>query len=421
MKGIKQRWKTLYHALYLAMISMLAILGKCSLPLKAVGKRASKKGEEMKLGLIINPIAGMGGRVGLKGTDGDEILQQALNLGAVPEANAKAKRALTELLPLREEIKIYTYAGAMGEDLAKELGFQTTVLGGIGSQTKAEDTVAAATAMLEEQVDLLCFAGGDGTARNVTEVIKTKLPVIGIPAGVKIHSGVFASHPEGAGKLAFKFFSGEELQLVDGEVMDIDEEAFREGILVARLYGVMKIPFAPDFIQGAKSGGSQAPEREVLLGIAERIAEGMEDNPETFYIVGSGSSLSPIMEILDLPNTLLGIDVVRNQQLIAQDVNEQQILELIQGQPAKIIVTVIGNQGYVFGRGNQQISAEVIKQVGKENILIVATRNKIDALQGRPLLVDTGDRGVNSLFNGYVRVITTYNSEFAAKIKGLGQ
>ena len=373
----------------------------------------------MKLGLIINPIAGMGGRVGLKGTDGDAILQQALSLGAVPEAHAKVRQALVELLPLQSKIRIYTYPGAMGEDLARELGFQTTVLGAIGTQTTAEDTMAAAKKMLEEQVDLLCFAGGDGTARNVAAVIKTALPVLGIPAGVKIHSGVFASHPQAAGKLAFKFFSGEELELIDGEVMDIDEEAFRAGVVTTRLYGVMRIPLAPEFIQMTKSGGNQAPEREVLLGIAERIVEEMEDHPETLYIIGSGSSLSPIMEILDLPNSLLGIDVVRNRELIAQDVNEQEILELIGDQPARIIVTVIGNQGYVFGRGNQQISAEVIKQVGKENVLIVATRNKIDTLQGRPLLVDTGDQEVNSLFNGYIRVITTYSSELMTKIKGL--
>lgn len=362
----------------------------------------------------------MGGRVGLKGTDGEEILQQALSLGAVPEANDKAKRALAELLPLKEKIRIYTYSGAMGGDLAQELGFQTTVLGTIGPRSKREDTTEAAKMMLKEQVDLLCFAGGDGTARNVAEVIQTKLPVLGIPAGVKIHSGVFASHPEGAGKLAFKFLSGENLDLVDGEVLDIDEASFRKGIVTTRLYGVMKIPAAPEFMQTAKSGGNPAPEREILLGIAERIVEQMEDNPQTIYIIGSGSSLSPIMELLGLPNTLLGIDLVRGQRLIARDVNERQILELIQGEPAKIVVTVIGNQGYVFGRGNQQISAEVIKQVGWENVLIAATRSKINALQGRPLLVDTGDQEVNSLFDGYIRVITTYSVEVAVKIKGLG-
>lgn len=144
----------------------------------------------------------------------------------------------------------------------------------------------------------------------------------------------------------------------------------------------------------------------------------MKENPETFYIIGSGSTLSPIMEVLGLPNSLLGIDVVRNQELIAQDANERKILELIQGQPAKIIVTVIGSQGYVFGRGNQQISAEVIRQVGRENILIAATRSKIETLQGRPLLVDTGDPEVNSWFSGYVRVITSFASEMAVRIKG---
>lgn len=207
--------------------------------------------------------------------------------------------------------------------------------------------------------------------------------------------------------------------MVDGEVMDIDEEAFRDGVVTAKLYGVMQIPLDTEFIQMTKSGGNQAPEKEILLGIAERIVEEMEDNPETFYIIGSGSSLSPIMELLNLPNTLLGIDVVRNQQLIANDANEQEILKFIQDQSARIIVTVIGNQGYVFGRGNQQISSEVIKRVGKENISIVATRNKLDTLQGRPLLVDTGDSDINSMFNGYTRVIITFNSEVATKIKGL--
>lgn len=375
--------------------------------------------EKKKLGLIINPIAGMGGRVGLKGTDGDEILQQALSLGAIPEANAKARHALEELVPLRSKIQIYTYPGAMGEDVAKELGFSTTVLGPIGTKTTAEDTAAAAQKILAEQVDLLCFAGGDGTARNIAAVVKTAIPVLGIPAGVKIHSGVFASHPQAAGKLALKFMSGEELELVEGEVMDIDEEAFRGGVVTTRLYGVMRIPLDAEYIQMTKSGGSQAPEREVLLGIAERIVEEMEEHPETFYIIGSGSSLSPIMEVLDLPNTLLGIDIVRGQKLIATDVNEREILEVIQDQPARIIVTVVGNQGYVFGRGNQQISAEVIKQVGKENISILATRSKIEALGGRPLLVDTGDGEVNSWFNGFTRVITTYNSELVTRIKGL--
>lgn len=229
----------------------------------------------------------MGGRVGLKGTDGDEILQRALDLGAVPEANAKARRALVELLPLREEIRIYTYPGAMGEDLAKELGFSTTLLGATGPKTKAQDTMAAAQAMLEERVDLLLFAGGDGTARNVAAVINTGLPVLGIPAGVKIHSGVFASHPEGAGRLASKFFSGEELELVDGEVMDIDERAFREGIITARLYGVMRIPSAPpEFIQTAKAGGAvKRPSGRFFWALLNELWKRWRTTPPTHFIL----------------------------------------------------------------------------------------------------------------------------------------
>lgn len=370
----------------------------------------------MKLGFIVNPIAGMGGRVGLKGTDGLEILEKARSLGAVPESPDKAKKALECLLSLKDKLQIFTYPGDMGEEEAIAVGFEPVVLSEKKSSFGPEDTEEAAKKMLEKGVDIILFAGGDGTARNIFNVIGTKTPAIGIPAGVKIHSAVYASHPKAAGEITLKYLQNEDIKTKEAEVMDIDEEAFREGVVTARLYGYMRIPLEPELIQTSKSSGIGS-EEDALEGIAEKIVKGME--PDVFYIIGSGTSTRPIMEKLGLPNTLLGIDIVKNKELIASDVNEKEILDIIEGNKAKIIVTVIGGQGYIFGRGNQQISAEVIKKVGKENIRIIASKNKLRSLKGRPLLVDTGNEEVNNMFNGYMKVLVSYDMETVEKVEGL--
>lgn len=370
----------------------------------------------MKLGFIVNPIAGMGGKVGLKGTDGKEVLEKAIRLGAKPESPIKAKKALEVLKPYMDEIELITCHGSMGEEEATDLGFKPRVIGERKDKVGPEDTEEAAKLMLDMGVDLLLFAGGDGTARNVYNAIGDKLPVIGIPAGVKIHSAVYANHPRSAGEVALKYLRGEIKTIREAEVMDIDEEAFRKGQVTAKLYGYMRVPYERQLVQSLKAG---RPEQEEAAqdAVADRIIDEME--PDVFYIVGSGTSTRPIMEKLGLPNTLLGIDIVKNKELVASDVGEKDILRIINGQKAKIIVTIIGGQGYIFGRGNQQLSGEVIKMVGKENIRIIATKGKIVSLGGQPILVDTGDDEVNRMFNGYMRVITSYNEEIMYRVKGL--
>lgn len=370
----------------------------------------------MKLGFIVNPIAGMGGKVGLKGTDGPEILEKAMSLGATPESPNKAKKALEILLPIKEQLEIYTYPGKMGEDEAIEIGFAPIVLDVDKELTEPLDTEKAAKKMKDLGVDLILFAGGDGTARNIYNAIGDSIPVIGIPAGVKIHSGVYASHPRAAGTIAYKYLTDEHMENKEAEVMDIDEEAFRKGEVTARLYGYMNIPLEPELVQVQKSGGVGS-EEDALDGISDRVLEEMED--DLYYIIGSGTSIRPIMDKLGLENTLLGIDIIKNKKLIASDVSESEILKIIGDDKAKIIVTVIGGQGYIFGRGNQQISSDVIKKVGKDNIIIVASKNKILSLDGRPLLVDTGDDEVNSMFKGYMKVLTSYYVESVEKVKGL--
>lgn len=370
----------------------------------------------MKLGFIVNPIAGMGGKVGLKGTDGVEVLEKARSLGALPEAPEKAKKALEVLLPLKEDMEIFTGPGSMGEEEANSIGFNPIVLGEEKNDIGPVDTEEAAKAMVDMGVDILLFAGGDGTARNIYNAVGDKVPVIGIPAGVKIHSGVYANYPKAAGEVALKYLQDEDMEIREVEVMDIDEEAFRKGQVMAKLYGYMKVPFEPELVQNQKSGGIEG-EESALDGISDKIIEQMED--DILYIIGSGTSTRPIMEKLGLSNTLLGIDIIKNKKLIASDVNEKEILDHIEGEKAKIIVTVIGGQGYVFGRGNQQLSANVIKKVGKDNIKIIATKKKLMSLGRRPLLVDTGNDEVNSMFNGYTIVRTSYTEETLHMVKGL--
>ncbi len=361
-----------------------------------------------KVGLIINPVAGMGGKVGLKGTDGPEIVEKARSMGARPEAAEKAGHAVQLISDLKNEIELYTCPGEMGENLSLRYGFEPNLLNGPGESTTAEDTEMAAKEMAKIGVDLLLFAGGDGTARNIFNALgdDSSIPVIGIPAGVKIHSAVYATNPRSAGELAVQFLKEAGLPLRRSEVMDIDEVAFREGRLSARLYGYLQVPCFGDMMQHLKIGGAET-EESVLDAIAENVIEKMEE--DKVYIIGPGSTIEPIMNKLGLDNTLLGVDMVKNGRILASDANEKRILDLIQGEKAKIVVTVIGGQGYIFGRGNQQISADVIKKVGKDNIIVVATREKIYSLEYDRLLVDTGVEEVNKSLCGFIRVISGYN------------
>ncbi|MFQ6123616.1 MAG: ATP-NAD kinase family protein [Candidatus Heimdallarchaeota archaeon] len=368
-----------------------------------------------KLGLIVNPIAGMGGTVGLKGTDGQEILKRALALGAVPTSSSRSIEALKRITPIKENLELITYPNNMGEKVAMACNFDPLVIGSIEKErTTSADTKNAAKDMIRSQVDLLLFAGGDGTARDICEIVRDKLPVLGIPTGVKIHSGVFAINPRSAGDLAVLYLQGKQTGIHEAEVMDIDEQAFRENRVSAKLYGYLRVPFEKMMVQSSKVGG--LVEEEIAVeAIATEIVENLQDN--NLYIVGPGTTTRPIFEKLKLTKTLLGVDVIYNRKLVATDVNESLLLNLIKDKQAKIIVTVIGGQGFIFGRGNQQISPKVIKKVGCENIIIIATPAKLASLQGRPLLVDTGDTEVDQMLSGYIKVVQGYRQSAIYKVR----
>jgi len=368
-----------------------------------------------KLGLIVNPIAGMGGKVGLKGTDGVEILKKARELGAEPESPQRTAEALRLLLPLKNEMELITYPAEMGEHVAVECGIKPYVISTVDvGQTDAADTQRACKDLRSHGVDLLLFAGGDGTARDIYTAIKDTVVVLGIPTGVKMHSAVFACNPRRAAELSVLFLQNKIKRVREAEVMDIDEESVRRGIVAAKLFGYLKIPYERRHIQGLKAG-SLPDEHAAQEAIAQDIIEHMDDN--CLYIIGPGTTTRAILERLGLDGTLLGVDLVKEKQMLGKDLNEKQLLEHIRDKKdVKIIVTPIGGQGYLFGRGNQQISAEVLKQTGRKNILVAATSEKINSLLGRPFQVDTGDNNIDQMLSGYIRVVSGYKERIVYKI-----
>ncbi len=363
----------------------------------------------MLIGLIVNPIAGMGGRVGLKGTDGDEVLREALERGAEPVAEDRAKDALSILTDL--DVRWVTWSGSMGEDVLRSLGFDFEVLGRAEEKiTTAEDTKDAARRMEGLGVDLITFAGGDGTAADIIDVVDMRVPILGIPAGVKMYSAVFASTPRAAGNLLRSFEEGE-APLVDREVMDIDEGAYREGRLSASLRGYAKTPFVASLVLSEKVAGSGADEELMKEAVAARVVEGMR--PGETYVLGPGSTVAKVAEVMGVEKTLLGVDVVRNGRLILKDADESSLLKVVGGD-TWVVLSPLGGQGSLLGRGNQQISPAVLRAVGLDHIVVVATPVKLRGL--RALTVDTGDPELDEGLRGFMRVIVGYHEEKVMRV-----
>lgn len=367
-----------------------------------------------QIGLIVNPVAGMGGRVGLKGSDGVEILRKAIELGARPEAPNRAVVALEVISKIKEEVDVLTFSGDMGENELIRAGFEPIVIGHVHSthQTTSQDTIAAARKMLEHHVDLLLFAGGDGTARDIYQAVKNRLVTLGIPAGVKIHSGVYAMNPVSAGIVAVQYLKEQGSSVIEAEVMDLDEEEYRHERISPKLYGYLKIPHNEQRVQGRKAR-SQSQET-TLDFIASDIINNMED--DVYYFIGAGTTTRRIMEILRLNNTLIGVDVVKNKKLVASDVTEEDIWNIVKENKSRIVVTAIGGQGHIFGRGSQQFSPRIIRKVGKDSITVIATMAKMLSLPGRTLIVDTGDIALDEELSGYMRVVTGLNERVICKI-----
>jgi predicted polyphosphate/ATP-dependent NAD kinase len=358
----------------------------------------------MKVGLIVNPVAGMGGSVGLKGTDGADTLRRAIALGARPLAEERTARALSVLTASGQAPAWIALKGEMGGDVLKKAGLSPKLLD-LGRSASARATEEAAHLMREAQTDLIVFSGGDGTARDIARIVGLDMPVLGIPAGVKMHSGVFAVTPEAAGRLLADLCRGDETQIGyrRAEVMDIDEAALRNGHLNARLYGYARVPHLRHLVQNAKVAPPLGDEA-MLEALGHEIAAEMQ--PGTTYLIGPGTTAKRVLSAQGDEGALLGLDVVRDRRMIASDVTADEALKLAEGGPLAIIAGVTGGQGFVFGRGNQQISPAAIGRAWPDDVIILASAEKLARLPRPELIVDTGDPLLDEQLKGYARVRT---------------
>jgi len=378
----------------------------------------------MRIGFIINPIAGMGGRVGLKGTDG--LASRAAALGARPIAFGRAEEFLRAFLArsahdLALTARWISCTGAMGTDALRAAGVlerDLEIVHEAGVSTTAEDTRAAASEAVLRKADLLVFVGGDGTARDIEEVVRGRVPVLGIPSGVKMHSGVFAVSPEAGADLLVAFLRGE-LRVGEGELLDVDEEAYRRGEWKVRLHGTARTLVEPNLVQAGKLLFAEVSHDAVIGELVEHFHELFEAEPDVLFLLGPGSTLEAVAKGLGLEKTLLGIDGVAGERTVATDLDERAILKLLEAHPkAKLVVSPIGAQGFILGRGNLQVSPEVVRRLGLRNVLVVATPNK---LVSTPVLrVDTGDDALDREFEAkeYWFVIIGYRTTKLHPIKG---
>jgi predicted polyphosphate/ATP-dependent NAD kinase len=366
------------------------------------------------IGLIINPIAGMGGRVGLKGTD--DVADEAVRRGAVPVANARALEALREFAILvagarhAPEIRWSTVAGEMGLDALQAAGFSAVEVVHVpAGKPSAEDTRAATRKFLDAGVDLIVFCGGDGTARDICAITGELTPVLGIPSGVKMYSGVFGVTPVQTAQILMRYIAGE-IGLATVEVVDLDEEKYRRDEWAVRLYMAARTPFEPAYVQAAKVIVAGPDEEAAQEDIAAHLREEIEEEPDTLFILGPGSTLQAVGRALRVDKTLLGIDAVVRGGVAGKDLDECGILDLLVRYPAcKLVLSPIGAQGFVLGRGNQQLSPAVIERIGAGNLVVVATLGK---LARTPLLrFDTGDSALDAalISRRYFSVIVGYH------------
>lgn len=407
----------------------------------------------VRIGLIVNPLAGIGGRVGLKGSDGPETARRAIELGARPEASHRATEALCALQaawPRRAPTPVIVAASRqMGEDAARaarrrwepapvdgaspDVGPDLEVVDEtVPAHTTAADTRRLAARLAELGVDLVLFAGGDGTARDIQEVLGERLPVLGIPAGVKIQSEVFGTSPAATGQLAAGWLASARRPTVAREVLDLDEDAYRRGEVRPTLFGALAVPRGRG-VQDRKAP-SPSGEHAALRGIAESAME--EIDRTASWILGPGTTVRAITDRMGVPKTLVGVDVVEWQageaRVVAADAGEQRLLEFVRRGQVRIFVTPIGGQGFLFGRGNQPISPAVLRgalgrggahdargltrAIGR-TIVVVATPGKLAGLRGQPLLVDTGDPQLDRELAGHISVISGFRDRVVVAVR----
>ena len=337
----------------------------------------------MRIAVVVNPDAGLGGKLGFKGSDGRAA--EARAAGAEDRAGPRMKLCLEHLVKISQTtIELLAWDGRMGGDWIPSSYTSTGITPEI---TSAEVT---AEFVKSHEPDLFLYAGGDGTTRDIVEALGDRdTPLVGVPGGVKMHSGCFATTPKAAAEVVWSFVTGD-LMLARTEVMDLDEEVYLKGEWKVRMYGEAFTPASPRWMQGAKEQVQRESEEETLEAMSSHIGNLVEENPELMIIWGSGGTLRQMCKLLGYESTLLGIDIQHNG-VMHKDLNEQGLLEIISQHQGKklLLLSPMGGQGFLIGRGNLQLSPNVLREIGIENILGIATPAKLLGLS--EVRIDTGE------------------------------
>jgi predicted polyphosphate/ATP-dependent NAD kinase len=369
--------------------------------------------EVLKIGFLVNPVAGIGGTPGLKGSDDSELRAAARAAGGVARGPVRAQRLLAALGAGAKRFEWFSWGGSMGAAALANAGLVAHILGNAPGEPGAQDTVSAARAMRAAAVDLLVFCGGDGTARDILDAIGDTLPVLGVPAGVKMHSGVFATTPEAAAAVLVALADGGLVRSAVGDVRDLDETALTRGEVRARYFGELRVPEMGGFLQHTKESGR---ENEVLA-LEEIVAEVVERirGSSGLSILGPGSSVAAIKRALGMTPTLIGIDVLENGRQLGADVGAGWLQAQLHARaaagaaPATLVLSFTRQQGFLIGRGNLQLTPAVLRLIGRERVTVVGTRSKLKSLDGRPLLLDTDDPVLDREWSGLIEIVSGYD------------
>lgn len=378
----------------------------------------------MRLGLLVNPYAGAGGPLALKGSDElPAALREQLQAQAAAGLAPAQQRVLDMLSVLqrgeacsRRPLHWLTVAGAMGEHVLRQANIAAEVLPlSLPEHTLADDSRRVARALQAAGVDLLLFAGGDGTARDVCAAIGLQVPVLGIPAGVKMHSGVFAINPQAAAAVLQLLRDGQWVSVEVAEVRDIDESGLQQGRVRARHYGEMRVPVEPRYLQQVKCSGREVEE----LVVAEIVADVLERlQPGVRYALGPGTTTAAVLAAQSLPATLMGVDVIADGRLLAADASADTLRTLADEGEMQVLLSPTGGQGSLIGRGNQQLRPDLLRRIGRAGVQVLATHAKLDELAGRPLRLDTGDAALDAEWSGWWDVVTGYQQRVLYAVSG---
>ena len=368
----------------------------------------------MRVGVVVNPDAGLGGRLGFKGSDGRA--KEARAAGAEDRAGPRMLQCLNKLESLlisslnRGKVKpeIYALDGRMGGHWIPK---DYNSIGDTPDTTSAEDTNKLVNQLIDCDVDVILYAGGDGTTRDIVNALdEQKIPLIGVPGGVKMHSGCFATTPNAAAEVLFSFIIGDLMSSIT-EVMDLDEEVYLTGSWKVRMYGEALTPASPRFMQGAKQQVERSSEEEIIEGLANHIDELISNNPNLMVVWGSGGTLRLIGQLIGHELTLLGIDI-QHENKIHADLNEQELIQILSSHDGEklLLLSPMGGQGFLIGRGNLQLSPDVLRIIGVESILGVATPAKLMGLSH--VRIDTGDESLDDEFRArkFVKMLQGYRT-----------